>query len=289
MASSRSEVEVSRPRIARWRTRALEVKGEGPVFLLLHGFGDHAGTWVGVLDELAAAGAHAVALDLPGYGEADAAAAGPALSQLDEFVHAAIEHWTVDGVAPVVVGNSLGGVLAIRAGQDPSSAVGAVVPVSPAGYGHAWFIDVLERFSRLNPLMFVPIVPMSAFRRLMANGFAWAAAGGGARVIAGVPTAAAAQFRSRADVKRILGSAPELLQEIRAAIAQPVTVPCLIIWGRHDRLTLVKGAEVLSAMVPAAEVVVLEDSGHCSQVTRPDLVASHLIRFARSLAETAVG
>ncbi len=287
MTSNRSDhVSTSYPTLARWRTRALEVPGDGPVFLLLHGFADHAGTWLPVLAELEAFGCRAVALDLPGYGEADQAGPGDALPQLDAFVRAAIERWTFDGVAPIVVGNSLGGVLAIRAGQDPNAAVAGVVPVSPAGYGHAWFIDVLERFSQLNPLMFVPIVPMNTFRWLTANGFAWAAAGGGARVLPGICRAAGAQFRTRADVKRVMGSAPDLLKEIRSVSPAPVTVPCLVIWGQHDRLTLVSGAAVLTGMVPTAELVILDDCGHCAQVTRPDLVAGHLVRFARSLASS---
>lgn len=288
MALSRSEVVETRPVIAGWRTRALEVSGAGPVFVLLHGFGDHAGTWSGVLEALAEAGCNAVALDLPGYGEADPAAPGPSLPQLDRFLLGAIERWTVEGSPPVVVGNSLGGVLAIRAGQDPSSAVAGVVPVSPAGFGHVWFIDVLERYSWLNPLMFVPIVPMPIFRKLTALGYSWAARGP-ARVLPGVAAAAAAQFRTRADVKRVLGSAPGLLAEIRRAPRSPVTVPCLIIWGRYDRLTLVSGAPVLHALAPEAGVVVLEDSGHCAQVTRPDLVADHLVRFVASLDGVKAG
>jgi pimeloyl-ACP methyl ester carboxylesterase len=280
MASNRSEFVT----VGRWRTRVFEVPGDGPVLLLLHGFGDHAGTWLPLLAELEAAGAHGVAVDLPGYGEAEHAASGAALPQLDAFVHAAVERWTKDGVAPIVVGNSLGGALAIRAGQDPNSAVAGVVPISPAGYGHAWFIDALERFSWLNPLMFTPIVPMRTFRRLTAAGFAWGAAGGGVRVRPGMARAFAANFRTAADVKRIFGPAPELLQEIRAQQECPVTVPCLVIWGRRDRLTLVSGADVLSAMVPAAQVVILDDCGHCAQATRPDLVAEQLSRFARVLA-----
>lgn len=264
-----------------------EVHGEGPVFLLLHGFGDHAGTWLPVLAELEKAGRRAVAVDLPGYGAADPRSADPELPQLDEFLRAAVERWTVDGVQPIVVGNSLGGALAIRAGQDPNVGVAGIVPISPAGFGHVWFIDALERFSWVNPLMFVPIVPMPTFRRLVASGFYWAASGGGAPVVRGISRAMAAQFRTRADVKRIFGTAPELLTELRAQVPSAVTVPCLILWGRHDRLTLVSGAKVLTAMVPAAELVILEDCGHSSQVTRPDLVASHLVRFAASAENQA--
>ncbi|RZI93667.1 MAG: alpha/beta hydrolase, partial [Microbacterium sp.] len=125
-------------------------------------------------------------------------------------------------------------------------------------------------------------------RRPSAAGFAWAARGP-ARVLPGYSTAAAAHFRSRADVKRIFGSAPQLLAEIRDAPRSPVTVPCLIIWGRYDRLTLVSGAPVVQGLAPHAELVVLEDCGHCAQTTRPDLVAEHLVRFAAALTGVKAG
>jgi len=275
----------SRPYVGRWRTRALETAGDGPVLLLLHGFGDHAGTWLPLLEALQHHGRRAVALDLPNFGDADPVGPGPMLESLHEFVAAAVTHWTEDGVPPVVVGNSLGGVMALRMGADPEVAVSGVVPVSPAGFGHVWFINALERYSWVNPLLFTPVVPMRLFRYLTANGFAWAAAGSSG-VVKGVSRAMAAHFRTAADVKRIFGVAPELLAEIRAWSSDlaPVTAPCLIIWGRGDRLTLVAGAPVLAAQVPDAELVILEDCGHCSQVGRPDLVADHLLQFVDGLS-----
>lgn len=277
----------SRPLVGTWRTRALEVSGSGPVLLLLHGFGDHAGTWLPVLERLAKAGAHAVAVDLPGYGEADPGGPGQHLEQLDGFLRAALDQWTVDGTAPIVVGNSLGGVLALRAGQEPNAPVSGIVPVSPAGFGHAWYVDLLEKYSWLNPLMFVPVVPMPTFRKLTALGYTWAAAGGSAKVLPGIAAAAAAHFRTRADVKRVLGNAPELLADIRNSPMTDVAVPCLVIWGRHDRLTLVRGAKLLARLAPGAEIAVIDDCGHCAQVTRPDLVAEYLLRFAKRLDEHA--
>ena len=84
----------------RWRTRALETSGDGPVLLLLHGFGDHAGTWLPVLGELQRRGRRAVALDLPNFGEADPAGPGSVLGSLHEFVAAAVERWTEEQGCP---------------------------------------------------------------------------------------------------------------------------------------------------------------------------------------------
>ena len=285
----RSDIKQTRPLVARWHTRALEVDGTGPYFVLLHGFGDHAGTWTHVLDLLAAAGYRAVALDMPGFGEADPLDEGEALPQLDEFVAAAVEQWTVDGLPPVLVGNSLGGVVSIRAAQSPVATISGVIPISPAGFGHSVLLDTLERNPWLNPFAMVPI-PMPLFRLFTEHGYNWVASGGKARVLPGVGAAvASANFRSRADVRRILGNAVGLLAEMRSTPRDRINVPCLVLWGRHDRFTLVTGAEVLRELAPTAEVVILEDSGHCSQTTEPEVIADHLIDFAGSLITSEAG
>ncbi|MET3961328.1 pimeloyl-ACP methyl ester carboxylesterase [Marmoricola sp. OAE513] len=288
----RSGVVVSRPLLARWQTRALEVgphsAAPGPVLVLLHGFGDHAGTWLPVLEQLDEAGCRAVALDMPGYGEADPLEPGESLPQLDAFLAAAVERWTIDGIPPVVVGNSLGGVVAIRAGQDPRSVVSGIVPVAPAGFSHSWILDLLENNPWLQPLMTVP-VPTRVFRLLTIVGYNFIA-GGTAKVLPGVAAAVAdVNFPSRAHVSRVLGNAVELLGELRMISRDHVGVPVLVLWGRHDKLTLVEGAEAVRGLAPGAEVVVLEDCGHCPQVSRPDLVAAHLISFSGALVSTVAG
>lgn len=49
-----------------------------------------------------------------------------------------------------------------------------------------------------------------------------------------------------------------------------VTVPTLIVWGRHDRVVPVAYAEEFAAAIPSATVAVIEDSGHVPQVERCD-------------------
>src|SRR3954463_8968797 len=67
------------------RTRALELEGDGPGILLLHGWGDSADTWRPLLAELGARARRALAVDLPGFGEATRLAPGARLPQLDAF------------------------------------------------------------------------------------------------------------------------------------------------------------------------------------------------------------
>src|SRR3954468_16633266 len=56
--------------LAGFETRALELEGEGPPLLLLHGWADSADTWRLLLDRLGRDDRRAVALDMPGFGTA---------------------------------------------------------------------------------------------------------------------------------------------------------------------------------------------------------------------------
>jgi proline-specific peptidase len=49
-----------------------------------------------------------------------------------------------------------------------------------------------------------------------------------------------------------------------------VTHPLLVIAGRHDRTCSVAGAEAIATGVPAADLVVLEDSGHMTYIEEPN-------------------
>ena len=75
--------------LAGYDTRVLELEGEGPGLVLLHGWGDSADTWRPLLAELGARDRRAIAVDLPGFGTASPLRDGPMLPQLDAFADGA--------------------------------------------------------------------------------------------------------------------------------------------------------------------------------------------------------
>jgi len=100
---------------------------DGLPVLLLHGARFHSGTWqeLGTLARLAKAGIHAVALDLPGYGQSPAPPPGASLD-LAEFIAAQ----KLD--RPVVLSPSMSGHFSlplVTAHPDQVSAFVAVAPV----------------------------------------------------------------------------------------------------------------------------------------------------------------
>jgi len=102
--------------------------GNGRDVLLLHGMKFQAETWrgLGTLDFLASAGFHAVALDLPGFGQSPAGNAGPSV-----VLRGVIKEL---GLAkPVIVGPSMGGRVALEFCLDNQGLVGALVLVGAVG------------------------------------------------------------------------------------------------------------------------------------------------------------
>ena len=131
--------------LAGYRTRALELEGDGPPLLLLHGYSDSADTWRILLDRLARAGRRAVAVDLPGFGTCDVLNEHePVLAQHRRFAAAAVE-WMAPGGGAVVVGNSLGGLVSLLLAEETTTTWPAWCRWPPRGWTWRAGSAVIER------------------------------------------------------------------------------------------------------------------------------------------------
>jgi len=118
-----------RVRIYRWGTA-------GPVVLLAHGWGGHAGQWHAVVHGLLAAGMRVVAFDALSHGASDTGARGNGQTSVLEMSRSLLAAAWHAGPVHAVVSHSLGGAataLAIREGLP----VGAAVMIGPPADMHA--------------------------------------------------------------------------------------------------------------------------------------------------------
>ena len=149
-------------------TRALELEGEGPPLVFVHGYADSADTWRLVLERCAREGRRAIAIDLPGYGEADRLKDGPVLPQYDALVGELIERVADEAGEPVVLaGNSLGGVIALRLGADTTLPLLGIAPVAPAGLEMPRWFTAIERDVVLRTVLASPVPIPEAIVRLL--------------------------------------------------------------------------------------------------------------------------
>src|SRR5580704_3309439 len=103
--------------------------GDGPVMLLVHGLGGAHLNWMSVAPQLAA-GHHVYALDLPGFGRSPLAGRRSTIAANVDLLSRAITHLSRGPV--VLMGNSMGGLLAIGVSARRPSLVDLLVLVDPA-------------------------------------------------------------------------------------------------------------------------------------------------------------
>ena len=266
------------------RTRTLAVDGDGPSILLLPGLTDSADSWRPLLAELGTRGRRAVAVDLPGAGEAGTFSGGIRLANLDAFTTAFVEAYAGDEPA-ILAGNSLGGLLAMRAATRDDHRLSAIAPIGTAGlaYTPRWLL--FERSVRAAyPLLQVAYrAPVPA--PLVREGAAWLyerrlSEGRADRALARYYASHLDGMRS---VRRFTAMMLAVADDVRADPLVPadIRVPVLLIWGDHDRLADVSGAQAVLDVVPDSRLVVLDGCGHCPQMQRPADIAELLNTLAR--------
>jgi pimeloyl-ACP methyl ester carboxylesterase len=272
-------------------TRELVLEGDGPRFVLLHGFADTLDTWRPLIAELAAAGSSAVAVDLPGFGSSEPLRRGPRLPQLDRFVSDVVRRNGDPGTV-VLIGNSLGAALTVRAAAAGVPLRAAVALSAPGHvYGQAVH-SMIWSGPTASPvrvaqgaLGWVPVP-----RRLRAR----ALRRGSERMIfhdpALVDRAAidrlVAQLSTGRDVRRLLRLVRMMFAEQAASgyDTARIVAPLLLVHGEFDALIPAHASARLHDAVPGSRLEILPGCGHCPQLEIPARVAELALRFVTEVS-----
>lgn len=272
-----------RTRLGGAGTRLLEIEGTGPPLLLLHGYADSADTWRPLLGELGAAGRAASAVDLRGFGAAAALGPGAMLPQWDALVAAAVERASAaaGGEGVIIVGNSLGGALALRAAQRDDLPVAGIVPIAPAGLHMARWFTIIESTRLVRLLRSSPLpVPDAVVRPIVARVYRELAfhdrAGADPDVVDSFVGHIGTLERSAAMLEIGRRLLPELESPFDLA---RIDCPLLLVWGERDRMVYTDGAERVLRIVDYSDIEVIPDCGHCPQVEMPERLTELLLRF----------
>lgn len=67
-----------------------------------------------------------------------------------------------------------------------------------------------------------------------------------------------------------------------------IDVPTLVLWGEDDRRSPITTAEQFHTTIPGAELVIIPNAGHVSNMEQPEAFSAHVRRFCLS-AELAAG
>jgi len=269
-----------RPRVGRGTLPTATIGAgeyDAPPVVLLHGLGATAASLLPLQWELARD--HRVeAPDLPGFGDS---AKPRGAYDAAFFLRWLSDYLDVLGIDRcVLVGNSLGGRVAIEAGLALPDRVRALVLLCPA--------PAFRRVRQLVPL--VRLLPSDLAR--LPTRLPHALVVEAVRSMMSVPDrlpptwydAGADEFqrvwRSPAARRAFLAAARQIYLE--QAYGErgfwdrlpSLAVPSLFIWGDRDRLVPSSFARHVAAALPSAASIVLEDCGHVPQMELPDATAA---------------
>jgi len=268
--------------LAGTRTRVLELDGHGPGIVLLHGWGDSADTWRPLLTELGFCGRRAIAVDLPGFGHAARLRRGAILPQLDDFATALVQDWG-GGEQVVVAGNSLGGCVALRLGEQAGELpLAGVVPVAPTGMDLPGWFDLVERDPIVRRLLDIPIpIPVALVRSLVGGAYGEDAVLSPLAAQRAVADAFSGDNDSREHAAALLGSGRGLLPELATAPYDLAAVACpvMLVWGTRDRMAPHSGARGVLDALPATRVELIEGCGRSPQLEATEQLLELLLAF----------
>ena len=256
--------------------------GDGPPMVLLHGAGDNALDWRWVMPALAAT--HRVyAPDLPGSPNSARPPVDYSPAFFERFLAAFVG--ALDIGRATFVGNSFGGLIALRLALSAPARVRALVLVDSAGLGRA----VNPVFTSVNVPGLgeaaIPFwrTPVGAYQR------AW---GRTALLFAHPPRSVPREWLEE---QRRLALTPGYLEAHLAVLRTQVSfggqrevlvdrlpllkMPTLVVWGARDRVFPESQARDAVAHLPEGSLALIADCGHMPHVECPDRFLAALDGF----------
>ncbi|MFM9881393.1 MAG: alpha/beta fold hydrolase [Burkholderiales bacterium] len=249
---------------------AFDHMGEGPLLVFLHGIGGNRTNWH---DQLPVFGRafHAVAWDARGYGLSDDYDGPLEFGHFAEDLRRLLDHFKAETAH--LCGLSMGG----RILQDfypryPERVATLVLCDTMAGFEASFTPDKRAEFVRLRKQPLVEgkepkdIAPIVA-RTLMS------------------PKSSAAAFQKLIDSISALhkGSYIKTIEASthydRIADLPKIRVPTLLVYGADDTLTPPALGHAMAARIPGAEMVVIPEAGHLSNIERPEAFNATVLAF----------
>ncbi|WP_019143970.1 alpha/beta fold hydrolase [Aeromicrobium massiliense] len=242
-------------------------KGTGEPLLLLHGIGHRRQAWDPVLARLAES-YDVIAADLPGFGESDPFPPGSTID-MDAACRAVVAELERLGISkPHVMGNSLGGAMALELAQRGHAA--SVVALSPAGF-FRHLGDRLQALGVLAVLKGTASAPAAVLRRVTATRLG--------RRLAGM---ALFTHTERLDADGMYGDSlalrdgsafwPIARSGATYNFHGTVDVPVTVAWGTRDRILRHGQSSRARRQLADARHVDLLGAGHVPMIDEPDTI-----------------
>ncbi len=253
--------------------------GEGPPLVFVHGLG---GSWQNWLENLPffARTHRCIALDLPGFGRSDTLEGDVSITRYAEVIERMLVAEGIDRCA--VVGNSMGGFIAVEMSLEYPVVVDRLVLVSAA--------VLWQEYRRARTMVAMANVTEGLVGRALAEAGPFLASRPRLRETALLFGGVRAPRKLSRELQQELlltgRRTPGFLPALQALASHPlreelgkVRCPTLIVWGDEDTLVGVEHASELADAIPGARASIYERTGHVVQLERPERFNAEVAAF----------
>lgn len=266
--------------------------GEGPPVVLVHGLGGSFINWVAAAPHLRSLG-RLLAIDLPGFGLTPPAGRSASVYANRSVLNRYLEHL---GLPATLIGNSMGGAIALMQAADAPDTVDRLILVSPAA-PPVWGVLPDATVAGLFAAYGVPGVARSlvAVRRSMvdpADVARWTLGLCSAQASRISPEVVELHVEVAERRKHYHGIDQAFLEAARSVVTfagrrsvydrkvAAVVAPTLVVQGRMDRLVHHRSTERLTSLRPDWRYELLEDVGHIAMLEVPAQFGRLVTSFA---------
>lgn len=249
---------------------AVEIRGEGPAVLFIHGYPLDRTIWADQLAHLQ--GWRRIAPDLRGFGDSDAPDLGYSMATWADDLVALLDQLGEEKV--VLCGFSMGGYVAFEFLRRYRDRVSALVLVDTrAGADSDEGRRGRDQQVALAREHGAAAIAEAMVPKLLAEEASPEVRGAVDRIIRATPVAGIAgalvAMRDRPDSRPLLATLTEL--------------PTLVVVGTDDQLTSPDEAEAMADAIPDAVLVEIPGAGHLSPMEQPEAVTMAMTRFLEGL------
>ncbi len=255
------------------------MSGEGDAVVFIHGLGASLEYWEPNVVPLSKH-FRVFTMDLPGFGQSDKTVADLTLDVIGRFVADFLDFHNLDRVT--LVGNSMGGLVALQTAIQYPQRIHKLVLVDNAGFGRVvhWTFRITslpivgEVLYMLSPWL-MPFVIRAMFHDVSLAPEGWNTFMIGMTRQPGARRTHLAALRYGVN---LWGVKPEIIRAVREGIAR-LSMPTLICWGRQDQMLPMKQALNGLALIPGSQLHIWDRCGHVPQLEKPDEFNRLLLAF----------